>query len=55
ANILTKDDINIDNTKDNKNENNNNDDVEVESLNLVLNEKDKIKQEFTNKLVNVLN
>ncbi|RIB05534.1 hypothetical protein C2G38_2253762 [Gigaspora rosea] len=59
ANILTEDDIDIDNDEDNENENNNNnnnnDDDEVENLNLVLSEKDKIEQEFTDKLVNVLN
>ncbi|KAF0386545.1 hypothetical protein F8M41_011372 [Gigaspora margarita] len=57
ANILTEDDINIDEDNENKNNNNNNnnDDNEVENLNLVLSEKDKIEQEFTDKLVNVLN
>ncbi|KAF0539733.1 hypothetical protein F8M41_006841 [Gigaspora margarita] len=45
----------IDNNEDNENENNNNDNNEVEDLNLVLSEKDKIEQKFTNKLVNVLN
>ncbi|RIB16388.1 hypothetical protein C2G38_2190112 [Gigaspora rosea] len=60
ANILTEDDIDIDNdenieNENNNNNNNNNDDDDVENLNLVLSEKDKIEQEFTNKLVNVLN
>ncbi|KAF0525169.1 hypothetical protein F8M41_014694 [Gigaspora margarita] len=55
ANILTEDDIDIDNNEDNENENNNNDANEVEDLNLVLSVKDKIEQEFTNKLVNILN
>ncbi|KAF0478391.1 vacuolar protein sorting-associated protein 18: PROVISIONAL [Gigaspora margarita] len=57
ANILTEDDIDIDedNENENNNNNNNNDDDEVENLNLVLSEKDKIEQEFTDKLVNVLN
>ncbi|KAF0520777.1 hypothetical protein F8M41_016113 [Gigaspora margarita] len=59
ANILTENDIDIDNNKNNENKNNNNnnnnDDDEVKNLNLVLSEKDKIEQEFTDKLVNVLN
>ncbi|KAF0506684.1 hypothetical protein F8M41_019106 [Gigaspora margarita] len=56
ANLLTENDIDINNNEDNENENNNNDDDdEVEDLNLVLSEKNKIEQEFTDKLVNVLN
>ncbi|RIB30868.1 hypothetical protein C2G38_2136145 [Gigaspora rosea] len=59
ANIFSEDNIDIDNDEDNENENNNNnnnnDDDEVENLNLVLSKKDKIEQEFTDKLVNVLN
>ncbi|KAF0542808.1 hypothetical protein F8M41_004434 [Gigaspora margarita] len=47
--------IDEDNENENNNNNNNNDDDEVENLNLVLSEKDKIEQEFTDKLVNVLN
>ncbi|KAF0407546.1 hypothetical protein F8M41_008761 [Gigaspora margarita] len=59
ANILTENDIDIDNNEENENENNNNNNNnnnnEVENLNLVLSEKDKIEQEFTVKLVNILN
>ncbi|CAG8668661.1 8643_t:CDS:1, partial [Scutellospora calospora] len=50
ANILTNEDIDI----DNNNEDNNNSTDEIEDLNLILSEKDKIEQEFINKLVKVL-
>jgi hypothetical protein len=50
ANILTNEDIDI----DNNNEDNNNSTDEIEDLNLILSEKDKIEQEFIDKLVKVL-
>ena len=50
ANILTNEDIDI----DNNNEDNNNSTDEIKDLNLILSEKDKIEQEFIDKLVKVL-
>ncbi|CAG8459777.1 2325_t:CDS:2, partial [Scutellospora calospora] len=50
ANILTNKDID----RDNNNKDNNNSTDEIEDLNLILNKKDKIEQEFIDKLVKVL-